>query len=92
MEASQPLRGKRTHQGVEVVCTRKAAFSWDTRMLSLSGRDTEPVTMQLREPEVNTTMPSSQVKKAAARLDLMMPRFLTMMSTKPEIPPVRSIM
>ncbi len=34
------------------------------------------MTIQLREPEVNTTMPSSQVNRAAARLERMMPRFL----------------
>lgn len=50
MEASQPLKGKSTHQGVEVVCTRKAAFSWESLMLSFKGRATEPVTIQLREP------------------------------------------
>ena len=92
MEASQPLRGKSTHQGVEVVCTRKAAFSWGSFRLSLRGRETEPVTMQLKEPEVNTTMPSNQVNRPAARLERMMPFFFTMMSTKPSMPPERSIM
>ena len=91
MEASQPLKGKSTHQGVEVVCTRKAAFSWESLMLSFKGRATEPVTIQLREPEVNTTIPSTQVKRAAARLDLMTPRFFTMMSTNPSMPPERSM-
>ena len=57
----------------------------------MSGRETEPVTIQLSEPEVKTTMPSSHVKKAADFFVLMMPFFLTMMSTKPSMPPECSI-
>ena len=74
-----------------MVWTRKAAFSCETFIVSLSGRETEPVTMQLSEPEVKTTMPSSHVKKAADFLDFMIPFFLTIMSTKPSMPPECSI-
>ena len=57
MEASQPLRGKRTHQGVEVVCTRNAAFSWETFMLSFRGRATEPVTISVGVPTAPPALP-----------------------------------
>ena len=91
-DAPQPLKGRSTQTGVEVVCTRNAAFSWGTLSASLTGRDTEPTTMQLKEPEVNTTTPRSQVKILAARLLPMMPRFFTMISTKPSMPPEHSMM
>ena len=42
----------------------------------------EPVTMQLREPEVKMMMPSSHVKRFAPRLDLMGARFLSMTSVR----------
>ena len=60
-------------------------------MLSFKGRATEPVTMQLKEPEVKTMQPKSQVKNSDAFLDLIMPRLLTMISMKPAMPPERSI-
>ena len=43
--------------------------------------------MQLSEPEVKMSTPSSQVKMLAARFDLMTPLFSTIISTKPSMPP-----
>ena len=91
MDASHPLKGNSTHQGVEVVCTRNADFSWGTFSASFTGRDTAPVTMQLSEPEGNTARPNPQVKRLAPRLDLIMPRFFTTTFTKPSMPPETSI-
>ena len=91
MEASQPLKGNSTHQGVEVAWTMKAAFSWGTFRASLTGRETAPVTMQLNEPEVNTARPSSQVNRLAPRLVLIKPLLFTTTLTKPSMPPERSM-
>ena len=65
----------------------KADFSCGTLSASLNGREIEPVTMQLREPEVKMMMPSSHVNRFAPRLDLMSARFLSMTSVKPSMPP-----
>ena len=91
MAASQPLSGNRTHHGVEVVWIRKEDFSCGTFSASLKGRATEPVTIQLREPEVKMTMPSSQVKMLAPRLLLMRALLLIITSVNPSIPPDFSI-
>ena len=58
---------------------------------SFTGRATEPVTIQLREPEVKITMPNTQVKKQAPRSDLMRACFFSMTSVNPSIPPEISI-
>ena len=65
MPASQPEKGNSTHQGVEVVWTMKADFSWGTFSASLTGRETAPVTMQLKLPDVKMARPSSQVNRLA---------------------------
>ena len=85
--ASQPLSGKSTHHGVDVAWMMKADFSCGTLSASLNGRETEPVTIQLREPEVKMIMPRSQVKILAPRFVLISARFFSMTSVKPSMPP-----
>ena len=66
-------------------------FSCGTFSASFTGRETEPVTMQLSEPDVKITMPSSHVNRQEPRLDLISARLLIIASVKPSMPPETSI-